>query len=120
MGEMIDRIAAEAERIEESGVVRRRGRFCHEAIEGLAEHTFRGRDPGEHHRGHEEHGGSQSFHSFDCAQDRHVARNATRMGHREISERPETGKSELGGGGFSSVVAKKAKINFEILLDEYG
>ena len=47
MGEMIDWIAAEAERVEESGVVRRRGRFCHEAMEGLPEHTFRRRDPQE-------------------------------------------------------------------------
>jgi DNA-directed RNA polymerase specialized sigma24 family protein len=78
-------------------VVRRRGRFCHEAIEGLPQYTFRGRDPRElTTEGTEEHGGSQSFHSFDCAQDRHVARNATRMGHREISERPEIGNPNLG------------------------
>jgi hypothetical protein len=46
---MIDWIAAEAERVEESGVVRRRGRFCHESIEDLPRHTFPGRwrDPRE-------------------------------------------------------------------------
>jgi len=95
MGEMIDWISAEAERIEEA--VRRRGRFCHESIENLPEHTFRGRrDPGElTTEGTEEHGGSQNLHSFDCAQDRHVTRNATRMGYREISESPEIGNPNL-------------------------
>jgi hypothetical protein len=38
--EMIDWIAAEAERVEGSGVVRRRGRFSHEGIEDLPAHTF--------------------------------------------------------------------------------
>ena len=49
MGEMIDWIAAEAERVEESQIVRGRGRFSHEAIEDLPGHTFprRDRDPRE-------------------------------------------------------------------------
>ena len=41
---MIDWIAAEAERGEESGVVRRRKRFSHEAVEDLLADRFPGRD----------------------------------------------------------------------------
>ncbi len=43
MREMIDWIGAEAERVEDSGVVRRRGRFTHEGIEDLPAHAFPGR-----------------------------------------------------------------------------
>jgi hypothetical protein len=43
MREMIDWIGAEAERVEESGVVRRRGRFTHEGIGELPAHSFPGR-----------------------------------------------------------------------------
>jgi hypothetical protein len=48
MREMIDWIGAEAERVEESGVVRRRGRFTHEGIPELTT------------EGTEEHGGNQN------------------------------------------------------------
>jgi hypothetical protein len=64
MSEMIDWIAAEAERVEESEVVRRRGRFSHASMADLPEHGFRERSQGLEFttEGTEEHGGSQNPH----------------------------------------------------------
>jgi hypothetical protein len=64
MREMIDWIGAEAERVEDSGAVRRRGRFTHEGIPELTT------------EGTEGHGGNQNPHP--------VAEDTTRVGHPEI------------------------------------
>ena len=92
MSGMIDWIAAEAERVEESGVVRRRGRFSHESIEDLPGHRFPGRSQGlgfttEDTEGHR---GNQNPHS--------VSPNTgeTRVGHPESSESPGIGNPNLG------------------------
>jgi DNA-directed RNA polymerase specialized sigma24 family protein len=58
--EMIDWIRAEADRVEDSGVVRRRGRFSHDGIEDLPAHSFPGRDSGLTTEGTEGHGGNQN------------------------------------------------------------
>jgi len=63
MREMIDWIGAEAERVEDSGVVRRRGRFRHEGSENLPAHAFPGRDRELTTEGAEGHGGRQSRNS---------------------------------------------------------
>ena len=42
MKELIDWIGAEADRVEEAGMVRRRGRFTHEGIGDLPAHVFPG------------------------------------------------------------------------------
>lgn len=71
MREMIDWIAAEAERGEGSGVVRRRGRFSHEGIEDLPAHAFPGRDRELITKGTEEHGGNQNpeFENSDAVEE---------------------------------------------------
>jgi len=76
MSEMIDWIAAEAERVEESGAVRQRGRFSHASMADLPVHRFpeRTRDHEFTTEGTEEHGGSQNS-------------------HPEISESPEIGNA---------------------------
>lgn len=63
MREMIDWIAAEADRVEDSGVVRRRGRFSHEIVEDLPAHTFPGRSEESEFttESTEEHGGNHDF-----------------------------------------------------------
>jgi len=71
MKEMIDWIGAEADRVEDSRVVRRRGRFAHEGIPELTT------------EGTEGHGGSQNPHP--------VAEDATRVGHPQISRLDEIG-----------------------------
>jgi Sigma-70, region 4 len=75
MRELIDWIGAEAERVEDSGVVRRRGRFRHEGIEDLPAHTFPGRGPELTTEGTEGHGGNQNPHP--------VAEDGARVGHPE-------------------------------------
>jgi hypothetical protein len=60
MREMIDWIGAEAERVEESGVVRRRGRFTHEGIGELPAHSFPGRGSELTIEDTEGHGGNQN------------------------------------------------------------
>jgi DNA-directed RNA polymerase specialized sigma24 family protein len=59
MREMIDWIGAEAERVEDSGMVRRRGRFSHEGIGDLLAHTFPGKEELTT-EDTEEHGGGQN------------------------------------------------------------
>jgi hypothetical protein len=99
MREMIDWIAAEAERVEGSAEVRQRGRFSHEGIEDLPAHAFPGRGSELTTEGTEGHGGrqsrdsrqddgamqeSQNPHPFDKLRAGSVAENATRVGHPEI------------------------------------
>jgi hypothetical protein len=72
MKELIEWIGAEADRVEDSGVVRRRGRFTHEGIPELTT------------EGTEGHGGSQNPHPFDKLRAGSVAEGATRVGHPEI------------------------------------
>jgi len=84
MREMIDWIGAEAKRVEESVVVRRRGRFTHEGIGELPAHTFPGRNREFTTEGTEEHGGNQNPHPFDKLRASSVAEDATSVGHREI------------------------------------
>jgi len=91
MREMIDWIGAEAETVEESGVVRRRGRFTHEGIGDLTAHTFPRRDRELITKDTEDHGGRQSRDSqrdsgsTEKSQNPYpVAEDATRVGHPEI------------------------------------
>ena len=109
MGEMIDWIAAEAERVEESGVVRRRGRFCHEAMEGLPEHTFRRRDPQELTTGDpstalrastEEHRGNQELQN-----------EAAEPFGPEVSWEEEQGEENLSGTDGDNVAAVYAVLD---------
>jgi hypothetical protein len=67
MREMIDCIGAEAERVEESGVVRRRGRFTHEGIGELPAHSFPGRGSELTTEGTEGHGERESFSTWTYA-----------------------------------------------------
>ena len=76
MKELIDWIGAEADRVEESSLGRRRGRFTHEGVEDLPAHTFPGRGSELTAEGTEGHGGNQNPHP--------VAEGATRVGHPEI------------------------------------
>ena len=68
MREMIA-IAAEAERVEESGLARRRGRFSHETMADLPAHTFPGRSGDSEFttEGTEGRGGSESATRWTCA-----------------------------------------------------
>jgi len=76
MKELIEWIGAEADREEDSGAIRRRGRFTHEGIEDLPAHTFPGRGSELTTEGTEKHRGNQNPHP--------VAEGATRVGHPEI------------------------------------
>src|SRR5246127_121095 len=94
MREMIDGIAAEAERVESSAEGRQRGRFSHEGIEDLPAHAF----PGSSElttEGTEGHGGNQKPHPFDKLRAGSVAENATRVGHREIENSNSVEKASI-------------------------
>jgi len=102
MREMIDWIGAEAERVEESGVVRRRGRFTHEGIGELPAHSFPGRGSELTTEGTEGQGDRESSSTWTgagagCLRDSRqdagategqnphpVAEDAPRVGHAEI------------------------------------
>ena len=94
MREMIDGIAAEAERVESSAEGRQRGRFSHEGIEDLPAHAF----PGSSElttEGTEGHRGNQKPHPFDKLRAGSVAENATRVGHREIENSNSVEKASI-------------------------
>ena len=130
MGEMIDWIAAEAERVEESGVVRRRGRFCHESIEDLPRHTFPGRDRDTRElatEGTEEHRGNQGSNggwnelpipelSWEEERERRIYRGRTvTMLRRYMRYSIETGRlpSLLGREFFRARVTAYIVVTFE-------
>src|SRR5246127_1525689 len=94
MREMIDGIAAEAERVESSAEGRQRGRFSHEGIEDLPAHAF----PGSSElttEGTEGHRGNQKPHPFDKLRAGSVAENATRVGHQEIENSNSVEKASI-------------------------
>ena len=76
MREMIDWIGAEAERVDNSGVVQRRGRFSHEGIGNLPSHAFPGRSSEFTTEGTEVHRGSQNP---------HFSQNQGEVGHPQTS-----------------------------------
>lgn len=79
MREMIDWIQAEAERVEESGVVRRRGRFTNEGIPELTTEGTEG------HGGRQRRDSRWDIGASEEGQNPHpVAEDATRVGHPEI------------------------------------
>jgi DNA-directed RNA polymerase specialized sigma24 family protein len=128
MSEMIDWIAAEAERVEESGRVRRRGRFSHEIGSNLPAHTFPGRDPNElTTEVTEEHRGSQGFRddadelpvpdlSWEEERERRIYRGRTvAMLRRYMRYSIETGRlpSVLGREFFRARVTAYIVVTFE-------
>jgi len=100
MKELIDWIGAEADRVEDSSLVRRRGRFTHEGYpelttEGTEGHGGRERRASRPNAGATEEG--QNPHPFDKLRAGSVAEDATRVGHPQI-----VGLDEIGDSGIQN------------------